>query len=405
MSSRSLAWILTLRVLDGGPEPPSSDPVAQAKASLSAAARAYQAVPALTDTMTYVVRGPNMDREPKKIEIRLGSGHDASVADALIAATASGGNLYVTKSDAPAKYVARPFVGDFGKALVSVVGSQSSLFEPVQIAMREGKDLAGWLDSLRFNLLGPLRITGFARRAEGGANPRDEIELTADNGRAVASLDSETHFFRSIRLTVTPPGAPSGVSVEIEGEFAPRVVRRAAGVVVFDPGERRAVAELADLDSESLPTGRPAPAFELETPEGRRISLSDYSGRVVILDFWATWCVPCWKTLAETQRFADWASAAGRGVAVIAVNTMERFPTEEQRKAKVAEFFRSQGLRIPTVLDRDSKLFGEFGSPGLPSMVILSPDGSIFKYHQGLFPDALETLKREVTQAESKPRN
>jgi thiol-disulfide isomerase/thioredoxin len=345
-----------------------------------------------------------MDREPKKIDIRLGSGHDAFIADALIAATAVGGNFYVTKSDAPGKYVAKPYSGDFGKALVSIVGSQSSLFEPVQVAMRQGKDLSGWLDSLRFNLLGPLKIRGFVRRVERGGRVTDEIVLTADNGQAAARLDTQTHFFSSIHLFVTPPGAPSGVSVEIQADFSPRVARGAAGVVAFEPGKRRAVAEFADLDSESLPTGGPAPAFELETLEGRRIALSDYSGRVVILDFWATWCVPCWKTLAETQRFADWASAAGLEVAVIAVNTMERFPTERERKAKISEFFKSQGLTIPTVLDRDSKLFHEFGTPGLPSMVILSPDGTIFKYHQGLFPDALETLKREVAQAQAEKR-
>jgi peroxiredoxin len=390
--------VLGFAILGAGREPASLDPIEQAKSVLAASARAYRAVPALRDTMTYVVRGPNMDREPKKIEIRLGAGRDASVADALLSATALGNQFYVTKSDAPGKYVARTSTGDFGKTLVSVVGSQSSLFEPVQIAMREGKGLEGWLDSLRFNLLGPLKITGYARRTENGST-WDEIELTADNGREMARVDPKTHFFSSVHLHVTPPGAPSGVSVEIEGEFSPRILRQAAEVVTFDPGDRRAVAELTELDSETLPIGKPAPAFDLPTPDGHRIALSDYSGRVVILDFWATWCVPCWKTLRETQRLADWAAAANQPVAVIAVNTMEQFPSEQGRRAKVAAFFKSQGLTLPTVLDEDSKLFHGFGTPGLPSMIILSPAGTILKYHQGLFPDALETLKREVVHA------
>jgi thiol-disulfide isomerase/thioredoxin len=396
--------IIGFGILEADPRPTSSsNSIEEAKAALSAAARAYQAVPALRDTMTYVVRSPKMDREPKKIEIRLGLDRAASVQDALLCATAVGHQFYLTKSDAPGKYIAKSFGGDFGKALVSVSGSQSSLFEPVQIAMREGKDLEGWLDSLRFNLLGPLKITGFRRRTDRGGRRLDEIELTAENGREVARLDAETNFFSSVHLWVKPAGAPVGVSVEIQGNFAPRIEREAAGVVAFDPGSRRAVAELADLDSASLPIGKPAPAFALETPEGRRIALSDYSGRVLILDFWATWCVPCWKTLAETQRFAEWAAAANQPVSVIAVNTMERFPTEQERRAKITDFFRSQGLTIPTVLDSDSKLFHDFGAPGLPSMVVLSPEGTIFKYHQGLFPDVLETLKREVAQAHAAP--
>jgi thiol-disulfide isomerase/thioredoxin len=264
--------------------------------------------------------------------------------------------------------------------------------------MREGKDLEGWLDSLRFNLLGPLKITGYARRT-GHGSTWDEIELTADNGREVARVDPKTHFFSSVHLSVTPQGAPSGISVEIEGAFSPRIVRQAARVVTFDPGDRRAVAELTELESENLPIRKPAHAFELPTPDGHRIALSDYSGRVVILDFWATWCVPCWRTLREAQRLADWAAAANQPVAVIAVNTMEQCPSEQERRTKVAAFFKSQGLTLASVLDEDSQLFRSFGTPGLPSMVILSPAGTILKYHQGLFPDAFETLKREIAQA------
>ena len=71
-----------------------------------------------------------MDREPKKIEIRLGGGRDASVADALLSATALGNHFYVTKSDAPNKYVARTSTGDFGKTLVSVVGGRARSSSP-----------------------------------------------------------------------------------------------------------------------------------------------------------------------------------------------------------------------------------------------------------------------------------
>jgi thiol-disulfide isomerase/thioredoxin len=378
---------------------PHSGQIERARRAIAASEQAYRAAPALTDTFTYVVQGPDMDREPKKIEIRVGSARDASVADALLTAIAVGDTFYLSKSDAPGKYVSRPFSGDFGKALVAVAGSQSSLFEPPQIALRSGKTVDDCIDSFRFNLLGPLHITGFERFAGASGRPMERILLEADNGREEVVLDAKTHLLSSAHIRVQPPGAPSEVSVEIRGDFSPKVLKKADGVVAFDPGDRRAVSELADLASESLPIGKPAPPFELETLGGARVALADLKGRAVVLDFWATWCAPCWKTLKETQGLAEWVSSSGLPVTVLAINTMERFPTETERKSRVAEFLQSQKLTIPTLLDRGTDVFRSFGTPGLPSIVIVAPDGTILQYHQGLIPNMAETLRAEVQRA------
>ena len=400
---RILPLLLLGLAASGGPIPAAETaPADLARRALEASSRAYRSAPALSDTMTYVVRGPNMDREPKKIEIRLGAGSDASVADALLAATSVGRTFYLTKSDAPGKYVARPFSGDFGAALRDVAGSQSSLFEPVQVALREGRSVDACLDALRFNLLGPLRIAAFTRGTGSDGAPTEDIGLEADNGRETLRLDARTHFVSSVRLSVTPPGAPTGVSVEIEASFAPKVVRAAAGFVAFDAGARRAVPSVADLTSETLPIGKPAPAFSLETPSGRRVTLADLRGRAVLIDFWATWCVPCWKTLKETQQLVDWAAKSPRPVSVLAINTMEQFPSEAERRSRVEAFFRSQGFTMPTLLDDGTSVFRAFGAPGLPSMVVIAPDGTILAYHEGLFPNAAETLKAELTKAAAK---
>jgi peroxiredoxin len=391
-----VVWVLL--VSGRGVEEPG-DPTANARVALSASARAYRAAPALIDTLTYVVRGPNASREPKTIEIRLGAGTDASVADALLEAVAVGGTFYVTKSDAPDRYVARPFSGDFGKSLIAVAGDRSSLFEPPQIAMRSGKSLEQCIDSFRFNLLGPLKIVGFARGADEHGRAFEEIRFTAVNGSEEVRIDSKTKLLSSIRLSMTPPDAPSGVTVEIQGTFSPVVKERAAGVVTFDSRGRRGVSALAALTSVRLPIGIKAPSFVLESPEGSRVSLADLSGRVAVLDFWATWCVPCWKALQETQRLLDWAKSRGQTVSIYAVNTMEQFPTPEKRRERIAEFLKSQKLTVPTLVDRGVEVFDAFGSPGLPSIVILAPNGTIFRYHQGITPNLLETLETEVREA------
>jgi len=391
---------LVLTILAAGPawgaaEP---DPVRPAREALAAAARAYREVPALKDTLTYTIKTPSAVLPPKTIEILLGAGHDVALKDPLLEAVAVGGTLYLTKSDAPGKYVAHSYSGDLGQALDAVIGDQGSLFEPVQVAMRSGKDLEGWLKALRCKQLGPLRISGYERRSAGGRTV-EAIRFTADNGDVETDFDVRTHFLSRLVLHMRPPGAPEGVSIEISGELSPQVVANPKGLVAFDPAGRVAVAETTGLDSARLVTGKPAPSFEAGTLTGKRIALADLKGSVVVLDFWATWCAPCWKTLQDAQRLADGMSRSGLKVAVYAVDTMEEFPTAEEKRSRAAAFFKSQGFTLPCLLDLDSKLFGAFGSPGLPSLVILAPDGTIFKYHQGLFPEMLQTLEREVREA------
>jgi len=384
----------------GGLVTPASprDPASEARAVLAAAARAYRAAPAMTDTLTYTVKAPNADLEPKKLEIRLGSGSDASVVDPLLSAFAVGHTLYVTKSDSPGRFVAKPYSGDFSRALNSIVGDQGSLFEPPQIAMRTGKDIDACIDSLRFKVLAPLRISGYERRSESG-RLLDIIQFTADNGRVDLRIDAATKLLSGIHLHLQQPGAPGGTGVDISGTFSPSVLPSPTGVVTFDPRSGRAVADLSDLASASLPVGKPAPAFDLETLGGQRVSLASLKGRLVVIDFWATWCAPCWKTLAETQKISEWASRSGLPISVYALNTMEQFPTAEERRVRVAEFLINQKLTLPTLLDRGDEVFTAFGSPGLPSMVIISPDGMILRYHQGMFPNILETVTREASDA------
>jgi peroxiredoxin len=156
---------------------------------------------------------------------------------------------------------------------------------------------------------------------------------------------------------------------------------------------------LTELTSKRLAPGSPAPDFELETIEGKKIALHDLRGSIVLLDFWATWCVPCWKALKETQSIRDWAAAENLPVKVLAVNTLEQGSDAQEKSSRVKAFWRSQGFTMPTLFDSESKVFKTFESPGLPSIVLISPGGTILRYHEGLFPEMPETLKRELQES------
>ena len=165
------------------------------------------------------------------------------------------------------------------------------------------------------------------------------------------------------------------------------------------PGSRTVVNNLTELASKRLALGSPAPDFALETLDGKKIVLQDLRGSVVLMDFWATWCVPCWKALKETQSIADWAAAEKLPVKVFAVNTLEKGSDVGEKSKRVQAFWRSQGFAMSTLFDSNSEMFKAYASPGLPSMVLISQTGTILRYHEGLFPEMGETLKRELRES------
>jgi peroxiredoxin len=342
------------------------------------------------------VDAPGAERETKTEEYQFGPGKGVHVKNALLEASAVDDGFYLVQSDVPDRYVFDRYDCDFGTVLRRVAGS-GSLFEPPPLAMHEGKALEACIDTLRFNLLERLRIAGY-QKAVAGDNGKsyDEVRFVADNGKLTLRLDPQTHFFASVSFQVKPAGAPEGFLVRVNGTFSPKILTDSEQPIAFAPGSRSAVNSLTELTSKRLAIGSPAPDFELETLEDRKVALHQLRGSIVLLDFWATWCVPCWKVLKETQSIRDWAAAGNLPIKVFAINTLEQGTNAKEKSNRVNAFWRSQGFTMPTLFDSESKVFKAFESPGLPSVVLISPSGTILRYHEGLFPEMEETLKKEL---------
>ena len=393
---RTFAAVLAAMMAIIAVEAGSQGEVGRAREILETSAKAYKNTEALRDTLSYVVNAPGSEQETKTQEYGFDPGRRVFAKNALLEAVALDRTFYLTQSDVPDRYVSARYDHDFGSVLRSVAGA-GSLFEPPPLAMHEGKSIDACVDTFRFNLLEPLRIDGYRRVTGDDQKAYDEVHFVANNGELNVRINPKTHFLEGISFQVKPVGAPEGFLVRVNGTFSPRA--SAEPPITFVAGSRSVVSNLTELASKRLAPGSAAPDFALETLDGKKVALQDLRGSVVLVDFWATWCVPCWKALKETQSIADWVAAEKLPVKVFAVNTLEQGSDAEEKSRRVAAFWKSQRFTMPTLFDSNSEMFKAYASPGLPSMVVISPAGTILRYHEGLFPEMGETLKRELRES------
>jgi peroxiredoxin len=137
---------------------------------------------------------------------------------------------------------------------------------------------------------------------------------------------------------------------------------------------------------------KPAPAFTLKNVAGQEISLADFRGKIVVVDFWATWCPPCIYQVPELNKL--WLAHREAGdVAVIGV------AVDVEGVEVVGPWVAEQGVEYPIVMG-DETLAREFGALGFPTMAIVDPDGNIESLHVGLIEfEELENLLRGVADS------
>ena len=139
--------------------------------------------------------------------------------------------------------------------------------------------------------------------------------------------------------------------------------------------------------------GEPAAAFELPNLDGKKVHLADYKGKVVLVNFWATWCAPC---LLEIPWFLEFQKQYGpQGFQVVAISM-------DEEGAKVVKPFVEKHQMGPLSVvmgnDKTPALFG--GLLGLPTTFIVDRQGKYYSKHQGLAPkddveDEIQFLLRD----------
>jgi peroxiredoxin len=120
--------------------------------------------------------------------------------------------------------------------------------------------------------------------------------------------------------------------------------------------------------------GKPAPDFTLKDVDGRELALKDLRGKVVLLDFWATWCEPCRKDMPEIKTLHD--EFKSKGLEVVLIDFSE--------PAGVAkEYFEKNNYTFHNLLDPQSETFDKYGAGGIPKVVLIDKQGVVRYFQQG----------------------
>ncbi len=162
-----------------------------------------------------------------------------------------------------------------------------------------------------------------------------------------------------------------------------------AGEVDWDAARQAGLAKLVPT------TDAPAlPDTAFTDPEGGEHRLSDYRGKVVLLNFWATWCAPCRKEMPALDQLQ--AEMGGEDFQVVTIATGRNAPD------KIAQFFAETGVQnLPTLLDPKQQLARQMGVVGLPVTVLIDRDGQEVARLLGDAEWASEAAKEVIRQLTS----
>ena len=143
----------------------------------------------------------------------------------------------------------------------------------------------------------------------------------------------------------------------------------ALGAIISLPGGLR-----ADAKQPKPWTDGPTPALVLEDMRGRPVRLQDFKGKVVLINFWATWCEPCRDEMPSIQRLRQ--KLSGKPFEVLTVNVTEP-------RSRVETFLTQMQLDLPVLLDHSGDTARNWRARILPATFIIGMDGRIRYAHAG----------------------
>ncbi len=167
--------------------------------------------------------------------------------------------------------------------------------------------------------------------------------------------------------------------------------------IIFWPVEASASdsnAPTAQQDIEAttlIHAGDVAPDFTVEMLDGSRITLSELRGKVVLVNFWATWCPPCRQEMSHLQKdVID--RFAGEDLVVLPISRGEKRETVEN-------FIQKMGYTFPIGLDGDQSIYKKYASNYIPRSVVVGKDGKVVYVAVGYDEEIAKAIDEAIVEA------
>lgn len=131
------------------------------------------------------------------------------------------------------------------------------------------------------------------------------------------------------------------------------------------------------------------PGFALSDISGKTVQSAEWKGKIVIVDFWATWCVACREAFPA---LTDVQSKYGDKLVVVGIST------DKGAASKLSKFVQKNKLNYLVLHDPDEKVAGMFGFSAIPSLYVFSTEGNLLAYYQGLEKDNKAKLEKLLAE-------
>jgi cytochrome c biogenesis protein CcmG, thiol:disulfide interchange protein DsbE len=145
--------------------------------------------------------------------------------------------------------------------------------------------------------------------------------------------------------------------------------------MALQPGGEQSVAQSAPQAPEQ---GKPASNFTSPALSGSEVALADYSGDVVVVNFWATWCPPCKAEMPGINNFYE--AHRDDGLVVLAVNAQES-------ESQVRPFIEASGFTFPVLLDPVGSVVNQYQVHSFPTTIIIDRDGVVRHIQVGMISE------------------
>ena len=133
----------------------------------------------------------------------------------------------------------------------------------------------------------------------------------------------------------------------------------------------------------------PAPSFAGESVNGKgKVSLDSLKGKVVLVDFWATWCEPCKKSFPKLEELRVKYEASGFNIVA--------FSEDDEDGGSIGRFGQTYGVKFPLVWDKDKSMAGKYKPPNMPSSFLIDKNGVVRHVHMAFRDGDEKQIEAEV---------